>query len=97
MFIKSLEWIATPTRPDIACTVSYLGRFNSDPIDRDWLSAKRVLRYLAGTRKLQPSLGGQTQTAMSLSDFLNAYFACDASSLKSTLGYMFPLGTGTIQ
>jgi len=40
---------------------------------------------------------GETQTAMSLSGFINADFAGDASSLKSTSGYMFLLGTGMIQ
>jgi len=42
-------------------------------------------------------LGGETQTAISLPGFVNADFAGDASSLKSTSGYMFLLGTGSIQ
>jgi len=33
---------------------------------------------------------------MSLSGFVDADFAGDASSLKSTIGYMFLLGTGRI-
>jgi len=56
--IQSLGWIATGTRPNIAFTVSYLGRFNTDPNNRHWLCAKRVIRYLAGTKKLRLSLGG---------------------------------------
>ena len=94
--IGSLGWIATGTRPDIAFTVSYLGRFSSDPSDRHWLCAKRVLRYLAGTRNLRLSLGGEKQSA-SLSGFVDADLAGDASTLKSTSEYMFLLGTGTIQ
>jgi len=57
--IGSLGWIATGTWPEIAFTVSYLGRFNADPNDPHWLSAKPVLTYLAGRKKLRLSLGGE--------------------------------------
>jgi len=50
--IGSRGWIAIGTRPHIPFPVSYLGRFNAGRNDHHWLSAKRVLRNLAGTKKL---------------------------------------------
>ena len=94
--IGSLGWIATGTRPDIAFTVSYLGRFNADPNDRHWLCVKWVLRYLAGTKKLRLSLRGEMRAGVRLAGFVDSDFA-GAGALKSTSGYVFLLGTGMIQ
>ena len=95
--IGSLGWIATGTRPDIAFTVSYLARFNADPDDRHWLCAKRVLRYLAGTKKLRLSLGGGMDAGVRLAGFVDSDFPGDVGTLKSTSGYVFLLGKGMIQ
>jgi len=94
--IGSLGWIATGTRPDIALAVSYLGRFNADPNNRHWRCAKRVLRYLAGTKKLWLSLGGEMR-GVRLAGFVDSDFASNAGTLKSTSGYVFLLGMGMIQ
>jgi len=80
--IGSLGWIATGTRPDIAFT----GRFNADPNDHHWLCAKRVLRYLAGTKKLRLSLGGEMRAGVRLAGFVDSDFAGNAGTLKSTSG-----------
>jgi len=55
--IGSLRWIAIGTRPDISFAVSYLGRFGANPAWQHWVCAKRVLRYLAGTRYLRLDTG----------------------------------------
>jgi len=57
--IGSSCWIVNGTHPNIAFPVSYLGRFNAGTNDCHWLSAKQVLRYLGGTKKLRLSLGGE--------------------------------------
>jgi len=85
------------TRPNIALTVSYLGRFNADPDDRHWLCAKQVLRYLAGTKKLQLSLGGEMRAPICLARFVDSEFTGDAGMLKSTSAYVFLLGMEVIQ
>jgi len=89
--IGSLDWIAMGTRSDIAFTVSYLGRFNTGPNYRHWLCAKPVLRYLAGTKKLPLSLGGEMRAGVNLARFVDSDFASDAGTLKSTSGYVFLL------
>lgn len=47
--VGSLQYLATMTRPDIAYAVSYLGRFNHNPLPQHWASVKHLLRYLKGT------------------------------------------------
>jgi hypothetical protein len=47
--IGSLLYAALGTRPDIAFPVSALSRYNSNPGEKHWKYAKRVLRYLKGT------------------------------------------------
>lgn len=50
--IGALMYLVVGTRPDIANTVSRLAQFVEKPRKEDWLAAKRVLRYLAGTKDL---------------------------------------------
>ncbi|RVE41856.1 hypothetical protein evm_013500 [Chilo suppressalis] len=45
-------YLAVCTRPDIAHTVSQLSQFNNSYGDEHWIAAKRVLRYLMGTKDL---------------------------------------------
>ena len=50
--IGSLMYLAVGTRPDIANTVSRLAQFVNDPQRQDMVAAKRVLKYLAGSKIL---------------------------------------------
>lgn len=50
--IGALMYLAVCTRPDIAYAVSYLSQFNCCYGMQHWTAAKRVLRYLQGTRSL---------------------------------------------
>lgn len=45
------------TRPDITIAVNRLAQHNADPQPRHFASAKRVLRYLKGTRDLRMRFG----------------------------------------
>src|SRR5882762_9526223 len=47
--VGALMYLATSTRPDIAYTVGYLARFNSNPGIAHWQAVKQLLRYLKGT------------------------------------------------
>lgn len=48
--VESLTYLASSTRPDIVFSASYLGQFNNCFDETHWKTAKRVLRYLKGTR-----------------------------------------------
>jgi len=99
----SLCWIGIGTRPDMSFAVSYLGRFNADPSLIHWTGAKRVLRYLKGTKHLKLSLGGGLQESgelkegFKLSGYVDSDFAGAANSLKSTTGYVLLLRSGRVQ
>lgn len=48
----SLTYAAMSTRPDIAYITQFLSQSNTKPTQSDWNAAKRVLRYLKGTKDL---------------------------------------------
>ena len=56
--VGSLLYACT-TRPDIQYMVGVLCRYCRAPGLPHWTAAKRVLRYLKGTRKIQLKLGGK--------------------------------------
>ncbi|XP_074299180.1 secreted RxLR effector protein 161-like [Silene latifolia] len=50
--VGSLNYVQTCTRPDISFSVGMLGRYQSNPEMDHWKAAKKVLRYLQGTKEL---------------------------------------------
>ncbi|GFU61113.1 retrovirus-related Pol polyprotein from transposon RE2 [Trichonephila clavipes] len=48
--IGELLYLANRTRPDISFVISYLSQFNHNPEKRHYNLAKRVLRYLMGSK-----------------------------------------------
>jgi hypothetical protein len=55
--IGSLMYAAVATRPDISFAVSVLSQFLENPGERHWDAAKRIFRYLLGTKDLQLTYG----------------------------------------
>ena len=95
--IGGLHWLADATRPDIAFATGLLGRFSETPGERHWQCVKRVLRYLAKTRSLGLTLGGEMSTEELVDSFVgyvDADFAGDALECKSTTGFVFKIGVG---
>ncbi|KRX59296.1 Retrovirus-related Pol polyprotein from transposon TNT 1-94 [Trichinella sp. T9] len=64
------------------------------PTERDWKSAKRIIRYLAGTANAKLCLSSTND--LILRGHVDADWAGEKSSRKSTSGYVFQLGHGTI-
>jgi transposase InsO family protein len=48
--IGSVLYASLGTRPDAAYAINILAQFNESPSEEHWVAAKRVLRYLKGTR-----------------------------------------------
>ena len=48
--VGSLMYAQVCTRPDIAYAVGVLGRYQSNPCMDHWRAAKKVMRYLQGTK-----------------------------------------------
>jgi hypothetical protein len=90
--IGSLLWLAQCTRPDIAFVVNRLSQFLRNPSNSHWLAAIRVLRYVISTKLLRLKLGGNL-TVLGYSD---SDWAEDREDRRSTSGYVYRLGEGTI-
>lgn len=90
--IGSLMYAAIGTRPDVAFTVSLLARFMSDPAPVHWDAAKRVLRYLKGTRDLRLTFSGSDE---GLIGFTDADW-CSLPHRHSISGYVFTFSGGAV-
>jgi len=91
--VGALLYLSVGTRPDIAHAVGVLARFMSAPKQQHWVAAKRVLRYLKGTADYGVCFwprGGR------LEGMVDADFAGDLSTRKSTTGYVFTINGGAV-
>ncbi|KAE8192250.1 hypothetical protein A4X06_0g6265 [Tilletia controversa] len=85
--IGCLLWLAQGTRPDIAFPVGYLARFMSNPSPAHFLAAKRILRYLKGTRTKGLHFTGTEKAA--ISGWSDSDHATDHSTRRSVSAYIF--------
>ncbi|XP_070018941.1 secreted RxLR effector protein 161-like [Nicotiana sylvestris] len=88
--LGSLMYIMNCTRPDIACAISKLSRYTSNPNQAHWIAMKRVLGYLKYTQDYEfitiiiPQL---------LRDIVMQIGSLET---KSTSGYVFAIGGGAM-
>lgn len=90
--IGSLMYASVATRPDITYAVSALSRFLDNPGDVHWEAAKRVLRYLSGTRDLTLTYGEERYD-------LTGYTDADGASHEhrhAVSGYAFLIDGGAV-
>ena len=88
--LGALQFLTCATRPDIAYAVSRLSRFTANPSKTHYSAAKRLLRYLAGTKRYgltyhteKPYLQGENLFYA----YLDAAYA-NAEDYQSTSGYV---------
>jgi len=79
------------TRLDIMYAVSLISRFMESPTEMHLLAAKRILRYLQGTKDF--SLFFKANEKSELIGFTDSDYTGDQDSRRSTSGYIFMLGT----
>ena len=86
------------TRPDIAQAVGVLSRFMSNPGKEHLTFVKRVFRYLQGTFDYCLVYHGTNNIDKSLDiqGFVDADWAGDLDSRRSTSGYVFTLFGGAV-
>ncbi|RVW29447.1 Retrovirus-related Pol polyprotein from transposon TNT 1-94 [Vitis vinifera] len=92
--VGSLMYAQVCTRPDIAFVVGMLGRYLSNPGSQHWKAAKKVLRYLQGTKDLM--LTYQRTSLLDVVGFCDADFAGCIDDKKSTTGYIFMMAGGVV-
>jgi hypothetical protein len=80
--VGSLMYAQVCTRPDIALAVGMLGRYQSNPGLEHWKAAKRVIRYLQGTKGY--SLTFRHTDRLEVFGYTDSDFAGCVDSRKST-------------
>ena len=92
--VGSLMYAQVCTRPDIAFAVGVLGRYLSNPGLMHWQAAKKVLRYLQGTKDFM--LTYRRTDILDIVGFCDADYAGCVDDRKSTSGYIFIMAGGAI-
>ncbi|XP_068657896.1 secreted RxLR effector protein 161-like [Aristolochia californica] len=92
--VGSLMYVQVCTRPDIAFVVGMLARYQSNPGLDHWRAAKKVMRYLQGTKDYM--LMYRWMHNLEVIGYLDSDFAGCIDSYKSTSGYIFLLASGAI-
>jgi Reverse transcriptase (RNA-dependent DNA polymerase) len=92
--VGSLMYAQVCTRPDIAFVVGMLGRYQTDPGMDHWKAAKKVLRYLQGTKNYM--LTFRKSDNLEVIGYSDSDFSGCVDSKKSTSGYIFMLAGGPI-
>ncbi|XP_075111848.1 secreted RxLR effector protein 161-like [Nicotiana tabacum] len=92
--ISSLIYAQTCTRPDISFAIRMLGRYQSNPGIDHWKAAKKVLRYLKGTKDYM--LMYRRSKHLEVVGCSDSDFVGCIDTRKSTFGYLFQLAEGEI-
>ncbi|CAI7882321.1 unnamed protein product [Closterium sp. NIES-53] len=94
--VGCLMYLMTCTRPDLAYPLSLLARYMAPGRHRKvhWDAAKRVLRYLCSTSGMGLMLGGRARVV--LTGHVDASWVDDLAMQRSTQGYTFSLGSGSV-
>ncbi|CAI7885844.1 unnamed protein product [Closterium sp. NIES-53] len=94
--VGCLMYLMTCTRPDLAYPLSILARYVAPGRHRPehMAAAKRVLRYLCSTSSLGLVLGGRRLVV--LTGHADASWADDQATQRSSQGYTFSLGSGSV-
>lgn len=93
--LGSLMYQMLCARPDICFTVSYLGRYQQNPVDHHWQALKRVVRYLKGTSELG-LLYKRNESSAPLIGFVDSDWASDQEDRKSVSGFVFKVFGSTV-
>ncbi|CAI7836179.1 unnamed protein product, partial [Closterium sp. NIES-53] len=94
--VGCLMYLMMCTRSDLAYPLSLLARYVAPCRHRKvhWDAAKRVLRYLCSTSGMGLVLGGRGPVV--LTGHANASWADDSATQRSSQGYTFSLGFGSV-
>jgi len=92
--VGSLMYAQTCTRPYISFAVGMIGRYQSNPGLDHWKVAKKVLRYLQGTK--DHMLTYKRSNHLEVIGYTYSDFTGCVDTQKSTFGYVYLLVGGAI-
>ena len=91
--IGILMYVMICTRLDIAYAMEVVSRFMPNPSKQHYEAVKWMLRYLQGTTKNCPCF---RRGELKLQGYVDIDFSNEIDNWKSTIGYVFTLGTTDI-
>ncbi|CAI7776008.1 unnamed protein product [Closterium sp. NIES-53] len=94
--VGCLIYLMTCTRPDLAYPLNLLSRYEAPGRHRKvhWDAGKRVLCYLCSTSGMGLVLGGRARVV--LTGHADASWVDDLATQRSSQGYTFSLGSGSV-
>ncbi|CAI7904133.1 unnamed protein product [Closterium sp. NIES-54] len=94
--VGCLMYLMTCRRPDLAYPLSLLARYVAPGRHRKvhWDAAKRVLRYLCSTSRMEHVLGGRGPVV--LTGHADASWVDDSATQRSSQGYTFSFDSGSV-
>lgn len=92
--VDSLMYVMVCTRPNISQAVSIVSRYMHNLSKDHWLAVKWILRYLYGT--VDVGLLFKKNCGQQCVVHCDSDFAGDLDKRKSTTGYAFTLGGGSV-
>jgi hypothetical protein len=93
--VGSLNHAVIFSHPNISFAVSQLSQFLTSPTSTHMAAAKRVLRYLKGTKDLRITYR-RNSTSLEITGYSDANWAGDKNDQKSTIGYVFVIASGPV-
>ena len=98
--IGSLMYLTTCTRPDLAFAVGHLSRYVERPTQQHIGAAKRVLRYLIGTKHYgivySRNKTAKQDRSLMIDGYCDSDWGNDPDSRKSITGFVHCLAGGAI-
>jgi len=92
--VGNLIYAQVCTKPDIAYDVGVLGRYQSNSHIDHWKAAKKVMRYLQGTKDYM--LMYRQIDCLEVIGYSDSNYDGCIDSRKSTSGYIFMLAGGAV-
>jgi len=92
-YVSTLMFAMLGSRPDIAFVVSCVSRYSSNPTKQHIAAMLRIFSYLRGLIEYELTFRGDLASLQGYSD---SDYAGDYSTMRSTAGFVFNIGSGAI-
>eukprot|EP00742_Colponemidia_sp_Colp-10_P019010 GILJ01022017.1.p1 GENE.GILJ01022017.1~~GILJ01022017.1.p1 ORF type:complete len:919 (-),score=103.72 GILJ01022017.1:30-2786(-) len=87
--VGSLMYAMLGTRPDICTALGIISRYQENPNNSHWTAAKRVLRYINGSKDIGLIYRRSGSQKIQMDGYVDADYANDIDDRKSVTGYVF--------
>ena len=94
LVVGNIMYVQVCTIPNMAFSVSMLGRYYSNLGMVHWRAAKKVLRYIQGMKEYMVMY--RLIDNLYIIGYSDSYFVGCVDSRKSTLGYIFMFSSGVV-